>query len=85
MKTICIICLFLQVELHTEFERRLPKTLLERVDKVNYRLYPNCKANFIKSVSFDNLKISKAVVCRNHNLVLMLIHDSSPALLTRVT
>ncbi|XP_033737356.1 transient receptor potential cation channel subfamily A member 1-like isoform X2 [Pecten maximus] len=33
--------LAMQVELHTDLERRLPKWLLLKVDKVEYRYYPN--------------------------------------------
>ncbi|XP_060077074.1 transient receptor potential cation channel subfamily A member 1-like [Ylistrum balloti] len=33
--------LAMQVELHTDLERRLPKWLLLKVDKVQYRYYPN--------------------------------------------
>ena len=30
-----------QVELHTDLERRLPKRLLEMVDKTKVKVYPN--------------------------------------------
>ncbi|CAG2194102.1 ANKTM1 [Mytilus edulis] len=42
--------LAMQVELHTDFERRLPQKLLERVDKVNIRVYPSCRTSMISSL-----------------------------------
>ena len=35
--------MFEQVEIHTDWERKLPVRLLEMVDKTEYKVYPNCR------------------------------------------
>ncbi|XP_022317392.2 transient receptor potential cation channel subfamily A member 1-like isoform X2 [Crassostrea virginica] len=50
--------LAMQVELHTELERRLPAKLLEKVDKIKHREYPNKCGKYVRV--FKNLMEKEA-------------------------
>ncbi|XP_062571452.1 transient receptor potential cation channel subfamily A member 1-like [Saccostrea cucullata] len=48
LRTATLKRLAMQVELHTELERRLPARLLEKVDKMKYKEYPNKCGKMVK-------------------------------------
>ncbi|XP_061192544.1 transient receptor potential cation channel subfamily A member 1-like [Saccostrea echinata] len=58
LRTATLKRLAMQVELHTELERRLPARLLEKVDKMKYKEYPNKCGKMVKV--FKNMMEAEA-------------------------
>ena len=63
---------YVKVELHTELERRLPAKLLEKVDKIKHREYPNKCGKYVR--------VSTLIEVRTYNqksTIIYYSHESS--------
>ena len=49
-KNICMLLFYSQVELYTDLERKMPASLLSKLDRMTQKIYPNKSENTLHNV-----------------------------------
>ena len=53
-----------QVELHTDLEGKIPRSILKYVDKTDYKVYPKCTGNIFSRVGIPTCSYAQCELPR---------------------